>query len=126
LKRLFRYINPILALALLSMVLHVGMYHAHDVLGQVQHEHLSDQSANHASDDDSGHNHDHSKSQSEPVQADATHCVAGLIHLSTGDIIQPLSSDIVVVEYLFSSQDLYNLDPTGLGFLGRAPPVATI
>jgi len=100
---------------MLSMVLHVGIYHAHDVLGKVQHEHNRDIA--------SDHNHNN---QSDPVKADATHCIAGLIHLTTGEIIQPLSNDIVVVEYLYSYQDHYSTDPSSLGQFGRAPPVEMI
>ena len=120
-QRLF--IVPLLIVSLFHLITHVGIYHVYEDHHDL-HSHASSGASHH--NDPTDEHHADSSHNEDPLNADANHCIAGLLHLSEIVSVTYSPKGVLVPEGLVIGLTVNPITTDLIASVGRAPPTTLV
>jgi hypothetical protein len=125
-QRLF--IVPLLIVSLFHLITHVGIYHVYEDHMYEEHldlhSHVSSGASHH--NDHADEHHADSSHNEDPLNADANHCIAGLLHLSEIVSVTYSPKGVLVPEGLVIGLTVNPITTDLIASVGRAPPTILV
>jgi len=117
------FIVPLLTVSLLHLVTHVSIYHLYeDRVDSHTHVPISGKQAK----DHADTQHQDPRHSEDPLNADANHCVAGLLHLSEIVTLAYNPIGVMALEGLVVSLAVRPITTDLIASSGRAPPASFV